>query len=785
MESLYRKYRPQTFADVVGQQHVVETLERAVVEGRTSHAYLFCGPRGTGKTTMARLLSKALLCEKGPGQLPDGTCDQCTAIAEGTHPDVYELDAASRTGVDNVREEIINRVDFAPVRGRYKVYIIDEVHMLTTAAFNALLKTLEEPPAHVVFILCTTEAQKVPETILSRVQRFDFHSISNEDLEHRLAAVCDTEGFSYEAPALALVARHARGGMRDALSTLEQLSVFCEGKITFDAAQDLLGEVASSTIEQFSAAIAARDVPTLFSSVSQLAEEGVDPLQFVRELTAHVRDLYVIAVAGAAPGVVDAAPEEMASLAAEAASYGTPDRLARVLGLLGDVSNEMRTATNQRLSLEVALTRMARPEADLTVESLADRVARIEAALASGIACTSPAPAAAPVTAPVTVPVPASAAPVAAPVAATPVVRQAPGAEPVAAPTPAPATVAVPTAAPAPAAAPVAAPAPSAAPVPAPAPLEPLAMPTSCPSPVALELAHKWKQLVDRLVESSPRFGSLLLNAEIVSAENGVVTASLPAGSNFSARMLSRPDVQEAVNALAEKIFGMHRVTFVMAAAAHAPADVAAPAPVVAPAPATVAAPTPAPEPVRATAPVAAVPAPVVVPAPAPVPAPAAEPVRRTDATSSATPFPAEPATVAAETALSDEGASEEDLPWDDTPPYDDVDASAYEEASDSEASPTGDATAAFVQVAAAAPAASAVAVAPPQAPAPAPAPAPDAAPATATAPAQASAPVPVSELDDEAASIASLAAGIFGDAQVLGFVDPGSDSAAGPGSSQ
>ena len=169
MESLYTKYRPQTFEQVVGQKHVVETLKRAVVEGRTSHAYLFCGPRGTGKTTMARLLAKALMCEKGPGQLPDGTCEQCRLIATGEHPDVAELDAASRTGVDNVREEILSRVNYAPTLGRCKVYIIDEVHMLTPAAFNALLKTLEEPPSHVVFIMCTTDPQKILATILSRV----------------------------------------------------------------------------------------------------------------------------------------------------------------------------------------------------------------------------------------------------------------------------------------------------------------------------------------------------------------------------------------------------------------------------------------------------------------------------------------------------------------------------------------------------------------------------------------------------------------------------------------
>ena len=264
MESLYTKYRPQTFEQVVGQGHVVETLKRAVLEGRTSHAYLFCGPRGTGKTTMARILAKALMCERGPAALPDGSCEQCRLIAAGEHPDVIELDAASRTGVDNVREEIIGRVDYAPVMGRAKVYIIDEVHMLTPAAFNALLKTLEEPPENVVFVMCTTDPQKILATILSRVQRFDFHAIGNDEMQAHLAYVCSQEGFTYDDAALELVVRHARGGMRDALPSLEQLSVFGGGHISLEAAQDLLGEASGAVLGKVALAMGHRDVATLF-----------------------------------------------------------------------------------------------------------------------------------------------------------------------------------------------------------------------------------------------------------------------------------------------------------------------------------------------------------------------------------------------------------------------------------------------------------------------------------------------------------------------------------------
>ena len=393
MESLYRKYRPLTFESVVGQQHIVSTLKHAVAEGRLSHAYLFCGPRGTGKTTMARILAKSLLCEGSEaarvtgasGCMPDGTCPECEAIAAGTHPDVYELDAASRTGVDNVREEIINSVSFAPVRGAYKVYIIDEVHMLTTAAFNALLKTLEEPPSHVVFVLCTTDPQKILETILSRCQRFDFHRISNEDIVGRLRFICEQEGFAFDEEALEIVARHARGGMRDALSTLEQLSVFGDGSVRVDDARSLLGEVASTVLSEFACKIAVRDTVGLFGLVRVQADEGNDLMELTHDLVAHVRDVYTAAIAGPKTELFDGTPEEVAALVEEARLFEGADRLARALTMLDDAALEMRNASDPRLVLEIALTRLARPETDLTLEALAERLARLEAQLAVGV----------------------------------------------------------------------------------------------------------------------------------------------------------------------------------------------------------------------------------------------------------------------------------------------------------------------------------------------------------------------------------------------------------------
>lgn len=596
MESLYRKYRPLTFDSVVGQQHIVSTLEHAITEGRLSHAYLFCGPRGTGKTTMARILAKALLCrnaeaaraEGASGCMPDGTCEECELIAEGNHPDVYELDAASRTGVDNVREEIINSVNFAPVRGKYKIYIIDEVHMLTTAAFNALLKTLEEPPAHVIFVLCTTDPQKILETILSRCQRFDFHRIGNEDIEYRLAYVCEQEGFDYDDEALAIVARHAKGGMRDALSTLEQLSVFGNGSVHADDARSLLGEVSDQILDEFSRAIADRDVAELYGLIRAQVEEGNDLLELTRDLVAHVRDVYVACVAGARAELFEGGSEQAETLAAEAAAFGEhpADRLARVLTVLDDAALEMRGASDVRLVLEIACTRLTRPEADLTIEALAERVARLEAMVANGAvpASVAAAQAAAPAA---SVPVAAqqptliSGARAAAPAASTaPAAMSAhqggmpwdrgtavPAAQPAPKSTaPAPASKPV-TPAPQPVAAPAPAPAASTVPVSKPNNAAQVAADGAAETPAvedAGELQRKWAEVVERVKARQASYAGLLLNARATADDGSKLTVSFPAGSTFAIKMLGRADTQSVVLPTVSAVFGRRTVDYVL-----------------------------------------------------------------------------------------------------------------------------------------------------------------------------------------------------------------------------
>jgi DNA polymerase-3 subunit gamma/tau len=541
-QSLYRTYRPQSFGDVVGQSHVTQTLRNAVAEGSVAHAYLFCGPRGTGKTTTARILAKALDCEAGPTPDPDNTCEQCREITEGRHPDVYELDAASRTGVDALRDEVISKVNYAATRGGYKVYIIDEVHMLSTSAFNALLKTLEEPPPKTVFVLCTTHPHKVPETIHSRCQRFDFRRISTEDIVTRLEYIAREESISVEAGSLTLVARHAAGGMRDAIGTLDQLAAFTGKSIAIADVEGLLGEVDAAQLFRAVDLIVARDVAGLFGFVSDLVESGHDVTEFVRALTGHVRDLYVTAAAGDTVGLVDHTASDAARLRAQAGGFDL-DRLARLLDELGRLSGELRWAPDARLAFEVALARVARPASDLTLASLAERVASLETG-----SLVVAAPRAAP-----------QAVPVASPVAKVPASASKQAAAPVAAP-------AVKAAVPAP------------EPAPAPRPPSAVARPVAPASALDVgELRRRWKDVINEVKRARPAASKLFLETE-ADIDGDTVVVEFDPSRRVLVRAAEEQDVVALLRDSIRDVLGWHvGIRYQLGRGAVRPADDEAP----------------------------------------------------------------------------------------------------------------------------------------------------------------------------------------------------------------
>ena len=350
--ALYRKWRPDSFKNLVGQEHISRTLSNAITSGRIGHAYLFSGPRGTGKTSTAKILAKSLNCDKGPTLEPCGVCESCRKIADGSSMDVYEIDAASNRGIDEIRD-LRETVQYAPVLGRYKVYIIDEVHMLTTEAFNALLKTLEEPPAHVVFILATTEAHKVPATIQSRCQRYDFKRITLEDILGRLQLVADDMKLQAEPEALRMIALRAEGGMRDALSIMDQCTALSEGNLTKERVQQLLGLIGREWVSKLAGVICKQDSSAVLSMVAELLRDGKDLNQLLSELSAHFRSimLYQATNSMEAAGVFQEGEEAVI----QQSKALSKNQIMGIIRRLHEAMSEVKWSPQPRISVEAVL----------------------------------------------------------------------------------------------------------------------------------------------------------------------------------------------------------------------------------------------------------------------------------------------------------------------------------------------------------------------------------------------------------------------------------------------
>lgn len=617
MESLYTKYRPAVFQDVVGQTHVVSTLQNAVLEHKIGHAYLFCGPRGTGKTTMARLFAKALLCASPQNGLPCGVCETCKNIAQGIHPDVFELDAASRTGVDNVREEIIDRVNYAPLKGAYKIYIIDEVHMLTASAFNALLKTLEEPPSHVVFILCTTEPHKILATILSRVMRFDFHRIKSDEMFAHLQKVCTLEHFSADDEALKLIVEHAQGGMRDALSSLEQISVFGKGVISKRLVEDMLGATSQTNLTALVQSLALRDTKRLFEEIASLCEQGKSIVQAACELAEYMRDVYLAKTLMESRLTLDDYAElftcgvATSQLEADAQAFKNVRHIAYVLNVVVDMISHIKTAANPRLTFELYSCRMIHPVVTNSSPALIKRLEAVETQLAqltSGPSQQSGAFAAH--------------APVQHAARVQPVQKasvQQSGYQPLQQHVQPYAPQHVQQRAQQMPQQPVQPPIQARKPQLAQQPSQATAAPLSQGTADKSQLQRMWKQVVDKLMEVNPSRGSLLTNAEIRSDDGVRLVIELPIGSSFATKMLAEPSISALVQSCVAPIFGNRKLVYAesslqqtniaraQAAQIPATAPVAAPtpAPAIAPAPAPSVAPAPAPQPKGVSTPTA------------------------------------------------------------------------------------------------------------------------------------------------------------------------------------
>jgi DNA polymerase-3 subunit gamma/tau len=432
MASLYRRHRPRTFADVVGQEHVVRTLRNAIEQDKVHHAYLFVGSRGTGKTSMAKILAASLNCVNGPTVQPCGACESCTTIAAATSMDVIEMDAASNNSVDDIRD-LRERVAYAPVSGHSKIYILDEAHMLSTQAWNAFLKTLEEPPPNTIFVLATTEAQKVLPTVADRCHRFDFSRPSVREIAGVLRRVADAEGIVVPDEALALMARSATGSFRDALGTLEQLVSYSGKEIVLADVLAVLGAADADLLFGTVEAVGKGDVAEALRAAARMAESGRDVSRFFSDLEAHLRGLMIAAALGEVPPEMTVTPEQDARLAEQAARI-PPAVVTRLLDLLAEGMKAMKDGADPRTQLELALIKAADPARDASTKALLGRIERLEARVAGG-ATAAPAPvhapevpatpaaqaaAARPAPEPVAAPDPPAPAPMAAPIPARP-----------------------------------------------------------------------------------------------------------------------------------------------------------------------------------------------------------------------------------------------------------------------------------------------------------------------------------------------------------------------------